>query len=1023
MIIEEPEQFKGWLTKVLTPICDADPAALAKYIVALVKKEKPEDDLKELCKEQLDVFLQDKTEEFVSTLFVSLGDKSYLKADLAPVSTDGKENSKAPAQQTDTKKRTKSDEDRHVRVKEVPDDRDRDPRRRRSRSRSRSPRDGRRRFTERPSVKDRLGPAPTVPPPPSLHNHPPPPRDRYPHDGNFRGRRRTRSRSRSRSLSPRPRHRSWDRRPRSRSRSWSRSRSFSRSRSRSRSRSPRRRSYSPRDDYRVRKAPADSTPSPRTDFRHHSPGPWRPPPPRRQRCRDYDEKGFCMRGDLCQFDHGVDPVIVEDVNLPKVLSFPGGPNPPTGPPGPPRGPPGPPRGPPGPPRGPPPPGAVRHPGPPPPRGPPAGMPGPPHGMEGPVMPRPPLPGGPGGPPPMQPQPRPPMEGYQGERYNPEAPHPQGPPPFWQGGPGGPRGPPPERPPHPGHPPHMMIPPRQRDLVTITPVDNGAPPQHPHGQQHHQQQHQQHQHQQEQQQQQGVKRPYHNNVDRQPPAKRPNMENKGGYKKAPFDPTNCTLEVRKIPSGFNNIAKLNEHFGKFGIITNLQVSYEGDSEGALVTYASNGQAAAAYRCPDPVFNNRFIKVFWHNKDQESNNSGPKQESHKSVKDRLGIPPPHKLQLNNTKVQKPTSTGTVSLTPTGNLTKTVINQSALHTEQPQQVQTHTHSTAAPVPVNPKRKVLPSKYDLQKMEVMKKQLEIQKQKQLLLGKQLQQQKMLISKLETNKNLTTEEKNAIMKTIKTVADSIEKLKTEATVTPLQSAAPSIPAVPHHPHGNKSHHEPVSPTDAQKEILDTELELMTQQSTGADTTDLRQKLNSLKKEAASLGLISRGGGRGRGRGRGYMRGGRGRGYGRGGGFHTIDRRSKQLSVTGFNVEDKEELEGHFSAFGQLESVVHLDEGTRAIISFATRQQAEEAMCNGSRFGSSGLVMSWFKPGAAPNPPPQRRKSSIDATALLEEDVKDTEDHAEAEDLADEEDDILDEDLLLGGEEDDEDDEDRGWKR
>ena len=39
--------------------CDADPAALAKYIVALIKKDKPESSLRDTCTDQLDVFLQD----------------------------------------------------------------------------------------------------------------------------------------------------------------------------------------------------------------------------------------------------------------------------------------------------------------------------------------------------------------------------------------------------------------------------------------------------------------------------------------------------------------------------------------------------------------------------------------------------------------------------------------------------------------------------------------------------------------------------------------------------------------------------------------------------------------------------------------------------------------------------------------------------------------------------------------------------------------------------------------------------
>ena len=37
--------------------CDADPAALSKYIVALLRKDKPRSSLKDLCIDQLEVFL------------------------------------------------------------------------------------------------------------------------------------------------------------------------------------------------------------------------------------------------------------------------------------------------------------------------------------------------------------------------------------------------------------------------------------------------------------------------------------------------------------------------------------------------------------------------------------------------------------------------------------------------------------------------------------------------------------------------------------------------------------------------------------------------------------------------------------------------------------------------------------------------------------------------------------------------------------------------------------------------------
>ncbi|KAG5440752.1 hypothetical protein PCK2_000188 [Pneumocystis canis] len=32
---------------------------------------------------------------------------------------------------------------------------------------------------------------------------------------------------------------------------------------------------------------------------------------RKQRCKDYEEKGYCMRGDMCPYDHGVDHIVMD----------------------------------------------------------------------------------------------------------------------------------------------------------------------------------------------------------------------------------------------------------------------------------------------------------------------------------------------------------------------------------------------------------------------------------------------------------------------------------------------------------------------------------------------------------------------------------------------------------------------------------------------------------------------------------------------------------------------------------------
>ena len=60
--------------------CDADPAALAKYVLALIKKEKPKDELKESMVQQMDVFLQSETNSFIDMLFKVVEAKEYLEA-------------------------------------------------------------------------------------------------------------------------------------------------------------------------------------------------------------------------------------------------------------------------------------------------------------------------------------------------------------------------------------------------------------------------------------------------------------------------------------------------------------------------------------------------------------------------------------------------------------------------------------------------------------------------------------------------------------------------------------------------------------------------------------------------------------------------------------------------------------------------------------------------------------------------------------------------------------------------------
>ena len=205
---------------------------------------------------QMDVFLQSETNNFVEMLFKIVDSKEYLNTNASALIKEDKEpvTEKENSPQNVAGKVEEADSTTPVRDHEkLPDEREE---RKRTRVSPQAPGGERR---HRGDHRD----------------HPPPPR-----------------RSRSRSGSPRhDRFRSTRRRSRSPD-------TFRRRRSAERDQRPGRR------EPRVER---DGTPT-RDETGGYTPTPTVRPP----RCRDYDEKGFCLRGDMCKFDHGNDAVVLED---------------------------------------------------------------------------------------------------------------------------------------------------------------------------------------------------------------------------------------------------------------------------------------------------------------------------------------------------------------------------------------------------------------------------------------------------------------------------------------------------------------------------------------------------------------------------------------------------------------------------------------------------------------------------------------------------------------------------------------
>ncbi|EPQ60916.1 hypothetical protein GLOTRDRAFT_118964 [Gloeophyllum trabeum ATCC 11539] len=70
--------LRSWLVRTLEPICDAEPGALADYVIALLRHSGPEAEMRKELQEQLEEFLEKEGPPFIDQLFAALRSKSYL---------------------------------------------------------------------------------------------------------------------------------------------------------------------------------------------------------------------------------------------------------------------------------------------------------------------------------------------------------------------------------------------------------------------------------------------------------------------------------------------------------------------------------------------------------------------------------------------------------------------------------------------------------------------------------------------------------------------------------------------------------------------------------------------------------------------------------------------------------------------------------------------------------------------------------------------------------------------------------
>jgi len=806
MLVDNADALMVWLSSVLEPLCDADPSALSKYVLALIKRDKAESELRDSMTNQMEVFLQENTTSFIDSLFTTLQSGDYVegppkvvarKAEADDESGKHDEQEGKPDSTTSTPANVSelaSDLKEAEHKQQSPDD---------DRSRRRSPGTGRRTSSPR--------------------------RRRSP---GHRGRHRSRSRSPFR-LDTMELFRRLGRRI---------SPAFGR-RSRSRSYSPR-----PRSPPR-RFASRGSTPTKDEETPGYTPSAVSISGGKRPRCRDYDEKGFCLQGDQCKFDHGNDAVVLEDT--------------------------------------------------------------------------------------ANPAPPPYMPGGYAEPYVPASTAPALPPLHL---------------PPPGYPPatSALGSTRKRSYEESSALGGAG---------------------------------------NYPPAKRFGCNRLGGGRGRGRGGAHggrqggaSKVLVKNIPAGLNTIAHINNHFTRFGTLVNVQIHFENDPGAALVSFAHPNEATAAMNCPDAVFGNRFIKMFYNY--QGSSPQAPvrqrlgtvttsvnlvNKDSQESVKERISAE-----GSTITKTIVNTEASAAAKETIENVESNIILDRQISEDFVAAKESKKAATIAAIKRNQEVLELKAKMkkeaDVKKTEAIKMTDELRNSKLELLEKLIEEQKKIILKMEEKKGtMNNEEKTSMMALLKSLSTSIEKTKEDIKILLSQQS-------------NQNTRKTF--VDVQKELLDAELELFNAQQDGSDhVEEIQKRVNKLRVEAAQKGYLPtsrpargarggspgspgaiRGGGYIRGAGmyprgrilRGGFRGRRGGAYGGQPGTTSLDRRPTTILISEVDIDIKDAVLAHMSKFGEVvDTTEDVEESKTIMIQYKTRREAEAAMLKSNQFTERTLRLTW----------------------------------------------------------------------
>lgn len=383
-----------------------------------------------------------------------------------------------------------------------------------------------------------------------------------------------------------------------------------------------------------------------------------------------------------------------------------------------------------------------------------------------------------------------------------------------------------------------------------------------------------------------------------------------------------LNIENIPAEYFAIDKINNYFKKFGTIININLNPRHFK--ATIQFSQYSEANKAYSNPDPIFGNRFVKLYW---------AKPATDS----------------DLEEKSVGATTSTGNEKDESHMNTNVSSHNEKAKPAEEPK---------LPPI----------SEEEMIQINLMKKSM---------VNRQLEKQKVLMKQIETNKAITPREKEDILKNIKLITESVKHIMNTSPQNIKALAGNAIFSSKETSSNTKNSNDKEHQHKSEESITEPATNTLSA-TTAAGNTDvkavggeqpkltpeeqaLKEKVESLKAEAASVGvdpseittslsLRGRGGYRGRGRG---LYGGT---WSRGARSFKLDNRPTRILIKGFSEANQALIRPHFELFGIVESFQMNKDEQSAIVHYQNRRSAEQAFIYGKKLEgvAEPLELSWY---------------------------------------------------------------------